>query len=180
MSVLKLGMIGTAIWSALLMSLSTGCASGGWKLTRDYARFVNRQHVIIRCVLYILTSVVFVATMIIDAVIFNTMDFWNGRVSQGTYEFQNEGRKFIARHSLSPETRLRESRIEVFEGERRVQDLTLREVAGGQIDVYMDGVHRGRVENIESLPTVTYFDAKGNKTGSQAILGDALIAKATR
>lgn len=63
-------MIGLAVWSAVL---ATGCASGGFKLTRQYAQFVNRQQLILRIVLYILTSIVFAATLLIDAVIFNTM-----------------------------------------------------------------------------------------------------------
>lgn len=173
-------MLVAALGSAGIVSVTTGCASGGWKLTRDYARFVNRQHIIIRCILYILTSVVFVATMIIDAVIFNTMDFWQGRVSQGTFEFQQDGRRYIARHSISAETQLRQSQIEVFAGDHRLQDLTLREVSGGKIDVFVNGVHRGQVENIESLPMISFFDAEGKKTGSQAILADSLIAKASR
>lgn len=35
MHLVKIGMIGTAIWTALLMSFTTGCASGGWQLTRQ-------------------------------------------------------------------------------------------------------------------------------------------------
>lgn len=176
----KWGMIGTAIWSAWLVSVSTGCASGGWKLTRDYARFVNRQPIIIRCVLYILTSFVFVATMLIDAVIFNTIDFWQGRVSQGTFEFNKEGRRFVARHTLSPETHLRESRIEVFESDKRVQDMILREVAGGQIDIFVDGVLKGRVDNIESAPLLSFYNKSGEKTGSELMFQETIIARAAQ
>lgn len=179
MQIKKWGMIGTAVWSAWLVSVSTGCASGGWKLTREYARFVNRQHIIIRCVLYILTAVVFVATMLIDAVIFNTMDFWDGRVSQGTYEFNEQGRRYLARHTLSPETGLRESRIEVFEGDKRLQDTILREVAGGQIEIYVDGVLKGRVDDIRSAPMLSFFNEKGEKTGSRLMFQETIVASLT-
>ena len=52
------------IFSVSILSVTqVGCASGGFKLTRQYARFVNKQQIIIRIVLYILTAVVFLATL---------------------------------------------------------------------------------------------------------------------
>ncbi|MES2854537.1 MAG: hypothetical protein V4692_01685, partial [Bdellovibrionota bacterium] len=49
-----------------IMALSTGCASGGFKYTRKYAQFINGQMILIRIILYIFTSIVFVITMLVD------------------------------------------------------------------------------------------------------------------
>ena len=75
---------------SVAMLATAGCASGGFKLTREYARWVNSKNIILRIILYILTAVVFAVTMLIDLVVFNTMDFWNGTVSQGDYKFKGE------------------------------------------------------------------------------------------
>ncbi len=61
-----------------IMAITAGCASGGFKLTRKYASWLNSNNIIIRIILYILTSVVFAVTILIDMVIFNTIDFWEG------------------------------------------------------------------------------------------------------
>ena len=81
-----------------IMALTAGCASGGFKLTRQYARWVNSQNIILRIVIYILTSVVFAVTMLIDFVIFNTLDFWNGTVAAGSYEFKDGDKLFQERN----------------------------------------------------------------------------------
>lgn len=141
----------TAAWSALLTT--AGCASGGYKLTRQYAGFVNRQPLILRIVLYILTSIVFAATLLIDSVIFNTMDFWEGRVSQGTFEFQKDGKSYVAQHSYLPGTRLRQSHIQVFQtGGKMIQDVVLRETTDHAVEVFVDGRLIERVTELrESL-----------------------------
>lgn len=133
--------IGTAVWSSLLMGLNTGCASGGFKLTRQYAGFVNKQDLIIRIILYILTMVVFAVTVLIDAVIFNTMDFWEGRVSQGTFQFKEGEKTFVAEHSFQDGGKLRQSRITITENEK-VQEILLKETASGTIEVFENGAFK--------------------------------------
>src|SRR4051794_31680669 len=92
----------TALAAVMAMALTTGCASGGFQLTRQYAGFVNRQPTILGAVIYILTIPVFVVTLIIDMVYFNTMDFWSGKVSAGTYEFNKDGKVFQVVHEDLP------------------------------------------------------------------------------
>jgi len=133
--------------------LSTGCASGGFKLTREYATFVNHQPVILRVILYILTAVVFAVTLLIDVVINNTLDFWGGRVSAGTYNFHEGKRTFVVRH-------------EYVNGLRRTtiqseQQVVLSETPSGAIEVSVDGVLRGRVKNLREIPVASHYDAKG-------------------
>src|SRR5688572_8030721 len=84
------------------MALTSGCASGGFKLTRQYARWVNSQNIILRIVLYILTFIVFAVTLLIDAVVFNTIDFWEGKVSEGTYDFKDGDKVYQVRHEFLP------------------------------------------------------------------------------
>lgn len=148
-----------------VMALSTGCASGGFKLTREYARWVNSQNIVLRVILYILTFVVFAVTMLIDAVLFNTMDFWQGKVSQGTYEFKDEGKTFIVKHEISPGTSLKKSTIDVL-GEKSevLQNVVISETAKGEIELYVNGKLKTRVTDISSLPVASFYGENGQVT----------------
>ena len=104
----------SSLSASAIMALTTGCASGGFKLTRQYAGFVNRQPTILRIIIYLLTGIVFAVTMLIDMVIFNTIDFWEGRVSAGSYEFKKGDKTFHVRHEFMPGTILKRSTIRVI------------------------------------------------------------------
>lgn len=152
------------IWSGLMMSFTTGCASGGFKLTREYAGWVNKQNIVIRIILYLLTSIVFAVTLLIDLVINNTMDFWEGRVSQGTYQFESEGRTYVAVHSKD-EQGLKSSVITISGRDlAKPQVVDLRETKNGKIELRVDGVLRTQVENIYESAEVLNFDSKGKLT----------------
>jgi hypothetical protein len=148
------------LWSALIMSLTTGCASGGYKLTRSYAGFVNKQNIIIRIVLYILTAVVFAVTLLIDAVVFNTMDFWEGRVSQGTYKFESEDKVYVVAHSYQSGTELKKSHIEVYSAatKQKLQEITLQETKDLKIQVYVDGTLKEEVDHLQAVTKVSHLD----------------------
>lgn len=148
--------------ACLMMMFTTGCASGGFKLTRQYARFVNSQHIIIRIVLYILTIVVFAVTMLIDMVINNTIEFWEGRVSANTYEFQQDGKTYVAKHEVLSETNLKRSTITILdENKKLVQTVVLAETPKHEIELFVDGVLRTKVDGIRSLPQITSYDKNG-------------------
>ncbi|MEK6554928.1 MAG: DUF3332 family protein [Bdellovibrionota bacterium] len=157
--------LGIMLFAAGIMSLATGCASGGFKLTRSYAGFVNKQNIILRIILYILTSIVFAVTMLIDMVVFNTMDFWNGRVSQGDYKFDQDGTAYAVNHKIL-DNGLRRSHIEVFNQETntKIQDVVLQETPEFDIEVFVNGKLKGRVADISSVPQVSLFNSKGEAT----------------
>lgn len=163
------GMTAIGIWSALIMGLNTGCASGGFKLTRQYASFVNRNNVVLRVILYILTGVVFAVTLLIDAVIFNTMDFWEGRVSQGDYRFEKGGQTYLVHHQTSPSTGLRESKIEILSKANSRQTILISETQTGEIEFRVDGVLRARASDINALPKLSLYDSRGSMTSKRAI-----------
>src|SRR5690606_10112033 len=99
----------------------------GFKITRQYARFVNSQMIVLRIILYILTSIVFAVTLLVDMVVFNTIDFWNGTVSQGDYEFKDGGKTYHARHEILP-SKLKQSTIKISdENGKHLQEVVLRE-----------------------------------------------------
>lgn len=146
-----------------IMAVTSGCASGGFKLTRQYARFVNKQNIVLRVVLYILTGIVFAATLLIDMVVNNTMDFWEGRVSQGNYQFKDGDKTYLVRHEILSGSQLKRSTIEIFNAENeRLQKLILRETSDGEIELYIDGKLRTRVSNISSLPMASIYDTNGS------------------
>lgn len=152
----------SAMFACTLMSLGTGCASGGFKLTRQYAGFVNKQDLIIRIVLYLLTGIVFAVTLMVDMVLFNTMDFWEGRVSAGDYKFNDGGKTFQVRHEYQPDSNLKKSTILVSDAKgTRLQEVILKETISSEIEMYIDGKLRSRVRNISDMPVAAiYKDGK--------------------
>ena len=151
-----------AMTACTMMAFTTGCASGGFKLTREYARFVNSKHIVIRIILYILTAIVFAVTMLIDMVINNTIDFWQGRVSANTYEFHENDKTFIVQHEILPETNLKRSTIKVMDADKKLlQTVVLKQTSDQQIELLVDGVLRTKVENIYSIPQLSSFDKSG-------------------
>jgi hypothetical protein len=163
------------------MALTTGCASGGFKLTRQYAGWVNSQNIILRIVLYILTSVVFAVTLLIDAVVFNTMDFWEGRVSQGTYEFKDATKTYQVRHEFQPGTQLKRSTIQIKDlNQARLQEIVLSETASGEIEMFIDGKLRTRVHSISEAPVASIFDGSGKLVDEHVVLIAPTMAMAGR
>lgn len=151
-----------ALLACSTMALTSGCASGGFKLTRQYAGWVNSQNIILRIILYILTMVVFGVTLLIDAVVFNTMDFWEGRVSQGNFNFKEGDKTYQVLHETIPDSQLRRSTIQIFGSDnRQIQLVVLQETPKNEIELYVDGVLRTKVANISAIPVASLFDAKG-------------------
>ncbi|MGE3683879.1 MAG: hypothetical protein AB7G93_19340 [Bdellovibrionales bacterium] len=167
----------TSFLACFMMSLTTGCASGGFKLTRQYARFVNRQMIVVRVILYLLTGVIFAATLLIDMVIFNTMDFWEGRVSAGSYEFKSGDKTYHAHHEVVPGTQLKRSTLHVFDkNKKRLQEVILSETPGGEIEMNVDGQLRARVRDISALPVASLFDGEGSFMGEKVVPVDPSLS----
>jgi hypothetical protein len=171
--------LGTAT-SCLMMTFNTGCVSGGWELTRDYSTWVNSKKVGLRVVLYILTFVVFFVTILIDVVVNNTVDFWQGRVSESTHEFHKDNKIFYVQHEIMPETQLKRSTIQVKdENHKLLQTVVLLETPKKEIELIVDGTLRTKVENIdEAFPLFTSFDKNGKLLEQKNIfIEDRLIAE---
>jgi len=162
------------LWTAAVSGL-TGCASGGFKMTRQYAGFVNKQNIVLRIILYILTGVVFAVTMLLDVVIFNTMDFWDGRVSQGTFKFEGEGKTYFVEHKLL-ENNLKQSRITIVSAEK-TQEVLMKQTQAGSIQVFLDGRLQNEVKDIGLVPTLVSFDQRGQVKASKVLAFDTLVAK---
>lgn len=151
-----------------LMGLAhTGCASGGYKLTRKYSQFVNKQNIILRIILYIVTVPVYGITLLVDAVVFNTMDFWGGRVSSNIYHFEDGGKLYAVKHSFEGDDKLRKTEIKVLDktNKQKVESIVvLEEQAGGKIRVTENGKLKVIVDEIDNLPKITlYKDGRAEK-----------------
>lgn len=168
----------SAFAACSVLALTTGCASGGFKLTRQYAGWVNQQHIVLRIVLYILTLVVFAVTMLIDLVAFNTMDFWDGKVSAGDYQFSEGGKTFFAHHEYQPGTKLKRSTIKVMDSENKLlQEVVLNETKGGEVELFVDGKLRSRGHGVSEIPTVSIFDIRGKLIEKKIIFSSTAVAK---
>jgi hypothetical protein len=150
---------------ALLMAFAaagmtvTGCASGGYKLTRAYARFINSKPLLLRIVLYIFIGIFFVVTELLDALIFNTVDFWSGKVSANQHRFEKDGNVIEVAHSRSP---LRQSVFDISERSGKKTRVELREVADQKVDVYVNGTRKARLDSIdEAMSSLTMFGRDG-------------------
>lgn len=145
-----------------MMALSTGCVSGGFKLTREYARWVNSKNIIIRIVLYLLTGIVFAVTLLIDMVLFNTIDFWEGKVSAGDYQFKDQDKTYVVKHEFLNGTDRKQSTIHIYNQENALlQKVVLTQNTAGEIELYVDGKLKTRVSDIDSLPVASYFNDEG-------------------
>ncbi len=155
---------------------TSGCASGGYKLTRQYARFVNSQNIILRIIIYIFTAIVFVATIIIDSVIFNTMDFWNGTVSQGTFEFSEGDKKFVATHSIDSDNMKRSVITASTSTGQHLQEVVLQETGNSEIQVWVDGKMTARIANIHQFPIAKHFNSNGQLAREESVLLGGMTA----
>ncbi len=171
----KISYLAVSLWASFILGL-TGCVSGSFKLTRQYASFVNKQEVIIRVVLYILTSVVFAVTMLVDVVLNNTMDFWNGRMAAGTYNFNHGTKTYVVEHRFN--NKLRESTIRISEQGKPLETMVLREIENFKIDVIVDGLLKGTISDITQIPVLSLYNKKGETIKTHALWNDSQIAKA--
>lgn len=163
--------------ACFMMALASGCASGGFKLTREYAGWVNRQNIILRIVLYILTFVVFTVTLLIDAVVFNTIDFWEGKVSAGSFEFKDGSKVYQVKHEFLPNSKLRKSTIQISDNSKNInQEVLLVETPSGNIEMFVDGKLRTRVNGISEFPIASVFNEQGALINENAILLSPVIA----
>lgn len=163
-----------------LLSLSIGgCASGGYKLTRQFAGWLNSQNLIIRIVLYILTMPVFGVTLLIDWLVFNTMDFWQGRVSSGTYEKAEGDKLYFAKHEILPGQNLKRSTLTVKDKNLAViKEVKIQETATGEIEMFVDGVLKTRVSHISLLPVAKIFDFKGQISEEKMLFTETMLISA--
>lgn len=146
-------------------SLHLGCASGGYYLTRKYSAWVNGIHILPRILVYILTSVIYGIAMIIDLVIFNTVDFWEGKVSGGSYFFEKDGVKYNVAHEIYNESsNLRKSTILISKANQKTSKLEIIETPNHEIDLFVDGAKLAHSENIYSIPKITVFNASNNSS----------------
>jgi len=158
----------TAIFTGLIASQFSGCASGGYKWTRAYSQWVNSTHIVLRILIYLLTGVVYYVALIVDLVIFNTMDFWNGRISKGTYEFKEGDKTYVVTHDI--QNGLRNSIIKIHQSNGQIKTLEIRETSQNEIELYQDGRLQAKGTDLNSLPQIVVYKADGKTIDSQTYL----------
>lgn len=166
-----------------ILALSTGCASGGYKITRQLSKWVNSQNIIIRIILYIFAGLAWAITLLIDMVVFNTIDFWEGKISAGDYQFKDGEKTFYVKHEILPGSNLKKSTIQIKDlNEKLLQTVVLSQTVQGDIETYVDGQLRTAVTNINSLPIITNYNASGKMIEQKLFLEtgiNTLIANGT-
>lgn len=161
----------SAFLACFIMCFTSACASGGFKWTRKYAGWVNSQNIVLRIVIYLLTGIVFAVTLMVDMVIFNTMDFWEGKVSAGSHTFKEGEKTFLVKHEFQGESKLRKSTIKVMDQKNTLlQEVVLNETATGEIEMHIDGKLRTRVNGIKELPVASVFDESGKLVKQTTLL----------
>jgi hypothetical protein len=137
------------------------CMSGGWKITRTVARWNNSLSILPRILIYIAFFIipVYGVASLIDAIVFNTIDFWNGTVSAMNYNYKKDGMDVSVAHTRFP---LRQSIITTRKGDVVKSEVKICELTTGKIALYVDGVLRGEVNNIKEVdPALTVFNEDG-------------------
>lgn len=157
----KLTLITAAFLSVGVTLTTTGCASGGYHLSRSLAGWINKQDLLLRVILYIFVGGAFFFTIIADMIYFNTVDFWSGKVSAGVYEFKEGNKAYVVNHSFENDLKRTEIQINDLKG-KKLQNVILKETKTQEIELYVDGTLKAKVDSIESLPKITTFDTQGN------------------
>jgi hypothetical protein len=162
-----MGKLRTGLWvvafrllaATMAFNILAGC-SGGYMLSRTFAKWLNAKGIVLRVLLWLFVWPVYLLAVITDEVVLNTIDFWTGRVtSDNTKFFEKDGVRVQVVHSRNP---LRRSvfTIDTKNGDHSV--IELRETVIGSIEVYRDGLKRNEVKDIESaLPTFVGYQADG-------------------
>lgn len=162
-----------SIWTFILTSISSGCMSGGFKWTRKYSQFVNSTHIVLRIVLYVLTFPIYVVTQLVDVVIFNTMDFWSGRVSSGTYHFKKDQHTYVVHHGYQdPAKTLRNSQIEIWSNNQLLETTVIAENIEGEIVVTKNDILTLRASQLSSLPMVHFYSLDGSQVNKTELFID--------
>ena len=163
------GQVAVRLLAAVLASgVVVGCASGGFTTTRSVSKFINSKGIILRIVLYIVLWPVLIITMLADEIVFNTIDFWTGKVSAQNKVFEKNGVRVMVAHSLTPLHRSVLT-IEPKKGDRTV--IELRETATGSVEVYRDGVKRTEVKDIQSaFPMLSLYQDNGKAVASAHVV----------
>lgn len=154
-----------SVWVALIATQFSGCASGGYKLTRKYSQWVNSNHIIIRVIVFLVTMPLYGILLLIDAVIFNTIDFWTGTVAKGTYEFNKGDKTYVVTHDIKDG--LRNSLIKITNADKTQNTIEIRETATHEIEMYRDGQIQAKASSLNALPLITQYKEDGKTIASQ-------------
>lgn len=137
-------------------AVQVSCASGGYKFTRKFSQFVNSKNIVLRIILYIVTIPVFGITLAVDTIIFNTLDFWDGKVSANEYSFSEDGKEYVVKHSI--ENNLKRTNINVFEDNKLIASHALVETKDNKIQVFNNNDLKYEVENLNGLALLSTFE----------------------
>lgn len=172
----KITLLTAAFLSIGVTLTNTGCASGGYHLSRTLAGWMNKQDLLIRVLLYIFLGGAFFFTILADMIYFNTVDFWTGKVTAGIYEYKDSDKAYVVNHSFENDLKRTEIQISDLKG-KKLQNILLKETATHEIELYVDGTLKAKVNDLESLPKISYMDSKGNVL-KQEIVPQSTYAKA--
>lgn len=164
----KIILVFSAFLSAGLAMVTTGCASGGYSLSRGLAGWINKQNIFLRIILYLFIGGAFFFTILLDMLIFNTVDFWTGRVSAGTYEFKDAKRVYVVNHSFEGDLHRTQILVNDLDG-KKIGEVLLKETASHEVEYFENGNLKAKFDGIESVPRVTRFDDKGQILKQEAL-----------
>ena len=141
--------------SAVLIAIAgafalQSCMAGGWHLSRKLATWNNAFPIVPRILIYIALFIlpVYEIAALVDAFWFNIGDFWKGTVSASNQKYRRNGMDVCVENTRDP---LRHTTITSRKGERIVSTVELKELAGGKIAMYVNGVLRGEVNSIRDV-----------------------------
>ncbi|MEW6055997.1 MAG: DUF3332 family protein [Bdellovibrionota bacterium] len=141
----------------------SGCAGGNFNLVRSVAKWNLRMSLLPRVIVYLAFIIipVYPIALLLDAILFNTIEFWTGKpvLTAKNQKFEKDGVTVEIAHFLDP---LRRTVITstMKDGSRSLTEL--RETEGKSIEIYVDQIKRGEVQNIDqAIATVLTFKDDG-------------------
>lgn len=140
-----------------------GCAAGNFNFIRSVAKWNNSFSLLPRVLLYIVLVVipVYPVAGFLDLLIGNTIEFWTGNqiIRASNETFKKDGAIINIAHSRAP---LRKTVITSVAANGATSITEIRETEAGAIEVYVDGVKRGEITDIQKdLSTLLTYGADG-------------------
>jgi hypothetical protein len=148
-----------------------GCAAGNYGLTRTVAKWNLKMSVVPRVLIYIAFVIipVYGLATLFDLVINNTIEFWSGKaaVTAKNEIFEQDGHRVEVAHSMSP---LKRSEFKSYDQKGMLLATTVfAEEQSGEISVFVDGVKRGQVKEIDQniIQMMTFNGQERNISATQ-------------
>jgi hypothetical protein len=172
----KLRAISLVTLAVFSMTAFSGCAAGRFHLTRAVGGWNNRMPLLPRILVYVAFVIipVYGVTLLADFLVTNTIDFWSGTSTASNASYERDGVKYAVVNRKDP---LKHTIITAQAPNKLPQVIEFKEQASGKIALWIDGVQRAEVSDLNEMNSqLKIYSQDGITLASQHTLTPEFIA----